>query len=85
VDRETKELKLLLADIIESLAGYERLASRLSDSVIAMRLTLSELGPEFEERYAKHLAGPEVQQSQRKSASDIELLLLIAKQLRNPL
>lgn len=79
MDNETKEL---LLQIIENLAGLENEVGNLSASVSAFRLTLSELGAEFEERYAKHYAEPTVSEVLRRSEISRDLLLTLARTLR---
>lgn len=80
---DTKELRLLLADTIESLVATTKRVDDFGASLLAIRLTLAELGPDFERLYAKHCAGPDVQQAIQLCAAERELLLASARELRN--
>jgi len=78
-----KELRLTLADVIESLVTTTKRIDDFGASLLAIRLTLAELGPDFERVYARHYAGPEVQQSIQLLARERDLLLASAHVLRN--
>lgn len=79
MDKNTKDM---LVDVIENLAGLEKEVGDLSAALAALRLTLAEMGADFESRYAKHLAAPEVQQVIRASAAAHDVLLQTARTLR---
>ncbi len=74
--------KDLLVRVIENLAAVEKEVGDLAAAFVALRLTLAEMGPDFERRYAKHFAGQEVQQVIQKSDVSREVLLQIARTLR---
>ncbi len=80
---DTKEIYLMLATTIESLVGTTKRVDDFGASLLAIRLTLAELGPDFERLYAKHYAGVDVQQSIQLRAVERELLLASARELRN--
>ncbi len=79
MDRDTKDL---LVEVINALAATDRQVADLAAALVALRLTLAEMGVDFEERYAKHFAGQEVQQVIRQSAASRDLLLQIARTLK---
>lgn len=79
---ETKELQLLLADIIDHLAATDKEIGDLAAALVALRLTLAEMGADFEKHYAKHFAGQAVQQVIQKSVASRDVLLQIARTLR---
>ena len=82
MDNEIKELRLLVADVIDALGASDKQTGDLAAALVALRLTLSEMGIEFEKRYAKHFAGREVQEVIQKNAASRDLLLQIARRLR---
>jgi len=75
-------IKDVLADVIENLAGIEKEVGDLSAVLVALRLTLADIGPDFESYYAKHFEGQAVQQLIQKSAVAREVLLQTARTLR---
>jgi hypothetical protein len=79
------ETRLSIADTIESLVVTTKRVDDLTASLLAIRLTLAELGPDFERLYAKHFAGPDVQQAIRLYAAQRDLLLASASVLRRSL
>jgi hypothetical protein len=83
VSDETKELNLLIADVIDGLAASDRRVEGLAASLLAMRLSLAEMGADFELRYAHHFAGQEVQKLIQMCAGERDLLLALAQRLRS--
>lgn len=77
-----KDTKDLLVQVIEKLAGVEKEVADLSAALVALRLTLAEMGADFERRYAKHYEGQVVQQLIQKTALAREVLLQTARTLR---
>jgi hypothetical protein len=79
MDRDAKDL---LAEVIDGLIATDRQVGDLAAALVALRLTLAEMGVDFEKRYAKHYEGPEVQQVIRSNAASRDVLLQIARTLR---
>jgi hypothetical protein len=72
-----------LAGLIERFASIELQIGELSAALRAVRLTLAEIGPAFERRFAKHFAEPGIQQVLRDAAAARKRLLEIARKLRD--
>jgi hypothetical protein len=79
---DAKGMRLMLAEVIEALAATDRRVEGLTASLLAIRATLAEMGADFENRYAKHFAEPEVQQLIQRCTHERDLLLQIARRLR---
>ena len=79
----TEELKLQLADTIEGLAATDRRLAGLSSSLMAMRLALRDVSPDrFESAYQKHFEGEECEAVRQSILTDAELLLALARMLK---
>ena len=82
---DDKELRLLLARAIESMAATELQLGDLAASVVAMRLALLEASPErFESLYRKHYEAAECKLVQQHSSAAARALLEIANKLKLP-
>ena len=80
---DKKELQLLLASAIESMAATELQVGDLAASVVAIRLALLEASPDrFESLYGKYFEAAECKQVQQQSSAAAKALLEIARRLK---
>ena len=78
------EVKLILADLLESLAASDRRVSVLTVSLTAMREALKDVSPErFERAYARQFEELKAQGIGQSPLDTGEALLALAKRLRN--
>jgi hypothetical protein len=83
MNNETRELRLMIADLLEALAATDRRVAVLTLSETAMRLALADVSPErFERAYAKHYEELKQQGVGQSPADTGEVLLAMAKVLR---
>ena len=83
MDAQVEELRFHLSNVIKVVAGLDEELGKLSAEFAALRLTLAEFGPEFENVYAKHHEGQTVQQLIQVSIASRDVLLGIAQKLEN--
>jgi hypothetical protein len=83
MNNEIRELRFMIADLLEALAATDRRVAILTLSATAMRLALNDVSPvKFEQAYAKRFEELKEQGVSQSPADTGEVLLAMAKVLR---